>query len=345
MMQGFFGKNKWRITAVVLLFVLAAALFIPTPYYLYQPGSAEALSPIVTVDKGKKDEKGKLFLTTVLSTKASNIFILLAGLVTPHTQITKEEEVKGDYTDEEYEKSLTHMMSSSQQNAIAAGLKEAGEKVEIIHKGVFVESVLKTSHAKGIIQVGDIITSVDGNKVLTMQDFMNDLKKDKKAGETVDVSFIHDGKNQKAQIKLIQLEPDRAGLGIGPEDEFTIHTPTKVTIHAEDIGGPSAGLMFSLEILNQLIPEDLTKGYKIAGTGTIDTEGNVGQIGGIEDKIVAAHNEGAEIFLCPADLNIGDTNTKEVIKAAKDDGYHIKIVPVKTIKEAADYLKNLPPKR
>ncbi|MFY4776101.1 SepM family pheromone-processing serine protease [Metabacillus sp. RGM 3146] len=343
-MQGFFGKNKWRITAVVLVFVLAAALFIPTPYYLYQPGSAEALSPIVTVEKGKKDEKGKLFLTTVLSTKASNIFILLAGLVTPHTQITKEEDVKGDYTDKEYERLLTHMMSSSQQSAIAAGLKEAGEKVEVIHKGVFVNSVLKTSNAKGIIQVGDIITSVDGNKVLTMDDFMSYLK-NKKAGQTVDISFIHDGKDQKAKIKLVQLERNRAGLGIGPEDEFTLKTLTKVTIHAEDIGGPSAGLMFSLEILNQLLPEDLSKGYKIAGTGTIDTDGHVGQIGGIEDKIVAAHNEGAEIFLCPADINEYDTNTKEVMKAAKEDGYNIKIVPVKTIKEAADYLKSLPPKK
>ncbi|MCD7036676.1 PDZ domain-containing protein [Metabacillus sp. GX 13764] len=343
-MKGFFNKNKWRFLTAVLVVLLIIA-FIPTPYYLYQPGSAEPLSPIVTVENGKKDEKGKLFLTTVLSTRASNLYILASGFVTPHTQIQKKEDVQGDYTDEEYSRLLTHMMSSSQQNAIAAGLKEAGEKVEIIRKGVFVQSVMKDSNAKKILQLGDVVTAADGHKLPSPIELVTYLKENKKAGDTVQITYQHEGKIKTAPIKLIQLDKTRAGLGIGFDDEFTLKTPKKVDIDAKDIGGPSAGLMFSLEILNQVVPEDLTKGYKIAGTGTIDVNGNVGQIGGIEDKIVAAHNEGAEIFLCPADTLKGDSNTKEVIKAAKEDGYDIKIVPVKNIKEAADFLRKLPPKK
>jgi PDZ domain-containing protein len=99
--------------------------------------------------------------------------------------------------------------------------------------------------------------------------------------------------------------------------------------------------MFSLEIYNQLIKEDLTRGYQIAGTGTINTEGTVGRIGGIEQKIVAADNAGAEIFFAPNENDAKDSNYKAAAATAKDIETDMKIVPVDTFDDAVEYLRNL----
>jgi Lon-like protease len=341
-----FLKRKLNLTILTILVVFIIGLFIPTPYYLEQPGSVEALSPRVTVENGHKVEKGNLYLTTVLSMEATNVYIYLYGLVAPHTQVEKVQDVKGDLSDTEYDRLLEHMMSSSQQNAVISGLKAAGDKVDIQHNGVFVYNVLSNSKAKGSMKVGDIIHSVDGHQIQKSSDFINYLST-KKAGETVKIGWNHDGKNLVKSIKLVTLDKktNRAGVGIVPEDEFTIIPSRKIGINASDIGGPSAGLMFSLEIYNQIVPGDLTKGYQIAGTGTIDQAGNVGQIGGIRDKIVAAHKSGIDIFFCPADIYPGDTNAKDIKDEANKLGYKIKIVPVKTMKDAINYLEKLQPKK
>lgn len=127
---------------------------------------------------------------------------------------------------------------------------------------------------------------------------------------------------------------------------MTINPSIDVAINSENIGGPSAGLMFSLEVYNQIVKEDLTKGYKIAGTGTMDAEGNVGQIGGIQHKIVAAHKADVDIFFYPRDITEYDTNEKEINEQVKEEGYtDIKIVPVSTLKEAIEYLEKLPEKK
>jgi len=122
----------------------------------------------------------------------------------------------------------------------------------------------------------------------------------------------------------------------------------QVTIQAGEIGGPSAGLMFSLEIMNKLTPEDLTKGYQIAGTGTIDTEGNVGVIGGIQHKVIAADKAGAEIFFAPKDYVSADgqriNNYTDAIQRGDEIHTKMKIVPVGTMDDALQYLQSLPPK-
>jgi Lon-like protease len=347
----FFGRKNIRGVIITILF--AISFFIPTPYYLYRPGSAEELAPKVTVQGGQKDEKGTLMLTTVLSIKASNIYYLAYGYVAPHTEIRKEEEVKQGMSDDEYNRLLKHMMDTSQQNAIVAGLKAAGEKVDVSYNGVFITGILPTSNAKGVLQVGDVIDSIDNQPLKKAEDLVGYLNDKKKAGDTVEVTYLRDKDTHTAKVKLMELGennqttpgvPKKVGLGVVPENEASLQLPRKVDIHAEDIGGPSAGLMFSLEIYSQATPGDLTKGYRIAGTGTMDQDGKVGQIGGIRHKIYAAHDQGAEIFFAPADVDPRDTNTAEVQDEVKKAGFNIKIVPVKTVQDAIDYLKKLPPK-
>ena len=119
----------------------------------------------------------------------------------------------------------------------------------------------------------------------------------------------------------------------------------KVTVNTDEIGGPSAGFMFSLEIYNQLTKEDLTRGYKIAGTGTISSDGTVGKIGGIEQKVVAADKAGAEIFFAPNENGEKDSNYQNAIVTAKDIHSKMKIVPINTFDEAIDYLEKLEMKK
>nr|WP_280521223.1 SepM family pheromone-processing serine protease [Paenibacillus mangrovi] len=326
--------------AIVLLIVL----MIPMPYYLYQPGDVEPLSPVVTVENGGKSEKGNFYLTTVTTIKTTHLYYLIYGWLAPNTQIRKEQSVSGNLSQDEYDFLLKHMMTTSQQNAIVAGLRAAGEVVPVQNKGVFVTNVLPVSKAKGKIAVGDIITEIDGKEMTKSADVITYLSA-KKAGDTVNIGFIHEGKRQQGTFELTVInDQGKVGLGIQPEDEYVIYPPRQVKIETSHIGGPSAGLMFSLEILNQVLPEDLTKGYQIAGTGTIDQEGNVGQIGGIRDKIVAAHEGKVDIFFCPADVKSDDSNTKDILDEAKKRKYQIKIVPVRNIQVALDYLKQLQPK-
>ena len=143
------------------------------------------------------------------------------------------------------------------------------------------------------------------------------------------------------------------GIGISYTADKKVETTPVVHINSEDIGGPSAGLMFTLEILNQLLPEDITKGYNIAGTGEMGPDGTVGRIGGIDLKVIAADNKDMEIMFAPDDdidptilANNPDltSNYEEALKSAKKIGTKMKIVPVKTIDDALAYLDQLEPK-
>lgn len=338
--------NRIRKSALVLfacVILLVALYLIPLPYYLKEPGDLEALAPRITVENGHKNEQGNFYLTTVFSSKL-NVYNWIASLFRDDVQIEKSKDVKGGLSDAEYSFLLRHMMSTSQQNAIIAGLKEAGLTVTTHHKGVFVTSIIPESNLADKLAVGDVITAIDGQPTQKASE-MIDYLRHKKAGEAVRLSYRHQDKDHTESIKLIQLPSGKPGLGVMPEDEYDINSPRKVTIQASDIGGPSAGLMFSLEVYSQTLTSyDLTKGYHIAGTGALDVQGNVQQIGGIRDKIVAAHAAGVDIFFSPADVKPGDSNTKDIMDEAKKRGYSIKIVPVKTTHEAVEYLKKLTPK-
>ena len=171
----------------MLLLIIVA--FIPTPYYLYQPGSIEALQPKIKVEDGYTKEDGSFHLTTILSIKAMNPYILAYGLVAPHTDIVKEEDVKGDLTDQEYNRLLEFMMKNSKQNALVAGFKQAGEEVKIDYHGIFVSAILADSPAKNVLQVGDVITSIDGKKMYEATEFISYIEQNKKEGDQATLTY------------------------------------------------------------------------------------------------------------------------------------------------------------
>jgi len=210
---------------------------------------------------------------------------------------------------------------------------------------VWVMGTLEGLPAKQVLKIGDVITSVDGVRTAEAKDLLQALAK-KSAGDKVEITYIRDGQEAKTMLTLVPLpESKSVGIGVRPDNKQNISIPKTVSIASQGIGGPSAGLMMTLEIYDQLNTSlDLTKGYKIAGTGTISLDGTVGRIGGINHKVIAADKAGAEIFFAPQDTPDANSNYEEALATAKRIKTNMKVVPVKTVGDAVTYLNGQKPK-
>ena len=186
-------------------------------------------------------------------------------------------------------------MEGSQEEATAVALRAIGKQVPT---HVAIAGITDASKAKGVLEVGDRLDRVDGVEITSTQAVRDVLQK-KKPGDTVSMTVTRKGKEQTLEVPTVAGQGGRTALGVllGLDHDF----PAKVTIDAGAIGGPSAGLMFSLGIYDKLTPGPLAGGRQIAGTGTINDEGVVGPIGGIRQKLAGARSDGAEYFLAPAD--------------------------------------------
>ncbi|SFS51492.1 SepM family pheromone-processing serine protease [Marininema halotolerans] len=339
-------RNSWVIPLIAVVVIWAVLFLIPVPYYLMLPGSALDVHPMVTVHpKPSGSEKGHFYLTTVAMRKG-NIFGWLAAKVDSTYELIPEKEVLGTGgNSEDYDRRQKEIMKESQQDAVLAAFHATSRPVKEKFLGVKVLSLIKNMPAEKVLHKGDLIKEVDGKPVQRAEELVAYLS-GKKIGDKVSLAYTREGKPMNDQVVLGSLPGTngvhRPGLGIQPVTKREVKTNPVVKIEAGDIGGPSAGLMFSLEIANQLEQTDLTQGYQVAGTGTITPDGKVGQIGGIQHKIVAADDEGAEIFFVPADQEVEDTNQKIARKTVQEIGSKMKLVPVHTLGEALSYLKNLP---
>jgi PDZ domain-containing protein len=343
------SKLWLRVTLIVVL-ILVAVSFYHLPYYIETPGSAEKLAPIVKVKNGYP-EKGNFMLTTVRLGPA-NIYSYLMAKMSKHEDVLPLDQIMPkDQTEEEYNVYQLYLMDNSKHTAIQVAYSKAHKPYHFNYKGVYVLSVDASMPAAKVLQAGDRITAVDGIQFQSSAQFTKYVG-GKKAGQSIRISYIRDGKENSVSIKLAKFKKPKGkvGIGIGLVDDRDLITSPPVTVKTDNIGGPSAGLMFSLEIYNQLTKQDITKGYQIAGTGEIAPDGEVGRIGGIDKKVVAADKEGAEIFFAPNDEITPDmrkfdpgieSNYKEALKAARDIGTKMKIVPVKTFNDALDYLNGL----
>lgn len=337
-------KKHLKIPYVLAALLIVASMFYTLPYYISKPGLAKELEPIITVDGGHK-EQGSFMLTTVRMGKA-NIYTYLMAKFSKYQEIYPIEDIlrKGE-SEHDYNTKQLHLMESSKTYAIEAAYKKAGIPIEYRYKGVYVMSIVPGMPAEGKLETGDRLMSVDGKNLKSMDELLSRLAA-KKAGESVELAYIRDGKKHHAKLTLKPFKefPGKAGIGIEPVDDRELIVSPKVKVKTDEIGGPSAGLMFALEIYNQLTKEDLTKGYQIAGTGTLSS-GIVGPIGGIEQKIVAADKAGAEYFFAPNEKGAKDSNYRAAVKTAKDIGTEMVIVPVDTFDEAVAYLEKLKPKK
>lgn len=351
-------------TRIAITALLIAALFyflflMPLPYYIFMPGSAEELRPMVSVKQGAAPEKGTFMLTTVGVTDANVVGYIAAQFNSKYELYLKSAIRQNGESEKEYSQRQAYSMHASQSSAIQAAYNKLGIPYQMETDYIEVLQVKAGLPAADVLQAGDIIVSVDG-KPVRLYDELRGMLDSKKAGDTIELAYKRNQVTRTATIALAELPSEsgqqagKAGLGIVLAQMISVKAdqPEKqVEIKAGDIGGPSAGLMFSLEIYNQLAGKDITKGYRIAGTGEIDAQGHVGVIGGIQHKVVAADREKADIFFAPKDLVPKEGEKFAPVPNASDakrqaEAIHTKmtVVPVGTIDDALAYLESLPPK-
>ena len=325
---------------IFMLVIMVIAAFYKLPYYVSAPGSAEVISDYVTVEDGQETE-GEFMFTTIRMGRA-NIYSYLWAKVADYHKIYKLNEVRSeDETDEEYSVRQLKLMDESQNTAILNAYKKAGYEATVMMNGIYILHVGEDTPAEGNLKAGDRILEVDG-KAITSQHFFVNHVSSKKAGEKVNLKVEREDETLEKTITLKRLEETgNIGIGITLVEDRSVKTEPEVEFNTETIGGPSAGLMFSLEIYNQLTDIDYTAGKKIAGTGTIAEDGTVGPIGGIDQKIVAADEEGAEIFFAPNEEGAKDSDYQIAVKTAKEIGSDMVIVPVDTFDDAVGYLEKM----
>lgn len=328
------------------LYILSVALlvyvvvFMPTPYMINQPGTAEEVGPMLTIPSGDKDTEGEFLLTTV-SVSYANLWMLATSKLNTHAEVVRKEEGRND---EEYLTQQHYYMSSSQSSAMMAAYKKAGVQYAVVSEYVFIIGLSNSIQPKGDFHPGDIIRKVNGMKITRFEE-LSELLTGKQPGDQIALELERNGKVIDQTTELVEITnaegKPKAGLGVAVGEMRNVKPESAdkaVTFADTRIGGPSAGLMFTLEIYNQLTEGDLTKGYRIAGTGTISEDGKVGPIGGVEFKIVASDREDAEIFFVP------EENYKDAKAKAEEIGSSMRLVSVKHVDDALEYLQRLEPR-
>jgi PDZ domain-containing protein len=339
-------KKRWVVFFAVLLFLH----FYQLPYYYSQPGQATHLDSIISVEDGYKTEAGSFMLTTISMGRA-NAFLYVWAQLSDYRNLYPEERLRfEDETDEEYQHRQLALMTDSQEIAKIVAYEKAGNPITYEYHGVLVSSFVKGMPAEAALKPGDHIIAVDGVRVETAETFMKALE-EKIIEDKVSLLVKRDGKQLDVSLgfdhfpESLQAPADKVGIGIlAPVTDREVTFEPEVTVDTSEIGGPSAGLMFTLEIYNQLIKEDVTKGYEIAGTGTMNEQGEVGPIGGANQKVVAADKAGAEYFFAPNENGEPTSNYQEALAAAKDIDTKMKVIPVDTVDDAINFLHSLPEK-
>ncbi|MFF3391484.1 PDZ domain-containing protein [Streptomyces sp. NPDC002669] len=338
-------------STLILIALLCAGVLIKVPYSEMSPGpTVNTLGkvggePVLQISGHKTyPTSGNLNMTTVRVTGADYRMNLVEavygwlahdGVVVPHDTLYPDGKTEQESTQENAEE-----FSQSQESAKVAALTELGIPVS---SRVVVSTVVKDSPAQGKLHAGDVIKQVDGTPIEQPEDVAK-LVTRHDPGEKVTFTIIpaktaqaaeKAGKEPEGSRKIVITtakapKEDRAIVGIQAGTDHTF--PFRIDIELADVGGPSAGLMFSLGLIDKLTPGKLTGGKFIAGTGTIDDKGKVGPIGGINMKLVGARDAGARYFLTP-DENCG--------AAASDTPSGLTLVRVKTLADARKSLEKI----
>lgn len=299
------------ILAVPLLIGLwVTAALVPLPYVTYEPGLTVNVlgkndegKQIIEID-GRKSypDEGQLRMTTVYVSQPrpegrNNLFELMHDWISDEDAVYPYDAVyRQDETVEQNKQEGAAQMTSSQDAATAVALEELGYDVT----EPAVAAVTDGAPADGRLETGDVILRVNATAVSTSDDVVGAVT-DAPAGAPVRFVVLRDGERQAVAVTpaIVDGKP-QVGIQVGTQAKKDL--PVDVTVNINpSIGGPSAGLMFSLGIYDTLTPGSLTGGQTVAGTGTMDASGAVGPIGGIQQKIVGARDAGAELFLVPPD--------------------------------------------
>jgi Lon-like protease len=328
-------------TAGVILLVAIAAYMVTqkSSDLLEVPDKAHPLAGLITVPGGPGQRaKGGVYYVDVLLQKAS-LLQSSFKLFRPDGAdlIPQDDFVPSGLSYSQQLKVDQETMKVSQTKASVVALRALGYKFPAREAGVRVAAINSDSHARGVLQPDDIVVAADGHKVATALDLFNALSRHR-PGDVVRLGVLRGGKRLDFRIKTIadSLEPKRALIGFAPLEVVKAKLPFPVHFNLErDVGGPSAGLAFALEILEQR-GRDIDRGLRLAATGEIQLDGSVTSIGGVKQKTIGARRAGVDAFLVPVD---GDN-----AKVARRYAHGLRIIPVKNFQQALRALATLHPK-
>jgi PDZ domain-containing protein len=326
------------IATVGVIAALAVAVLISVPYVILGPGPTlntlgqdSSGQPLITISGHRTyPTAGHLNMVTVDLQGGPgvklNIFTALAAWLNPHEAVVPESEVFAPgQSEQETQQQDNQEMTGSQQLATAAALTELHIPFQTQVVVVQPESGFP---AAGVLKAGDVITAVDGEAV-TGESSLTTLIGAHPAGSTLTLTILRNGQSQTVRVGTKE-SGGRPVMGVAVTVQYKFPFTVKFTVG--DIGGPSAGTMFALGIIDKLTPLNLTGGKFIAGTGEITASGQVQAIGGIQQKMVGARDAGATIFLAPAS-NCSD------VKGAIPAG--LQVVKISTLSQAVTYLEDI----
>ncbi len=340
----------------ILLAVLFLGFLVRTDYYVIKPGTAEELGRLIQIEGHQREglerqpeerekpsqqgeereqlpQQGKFYMLTVAQHPA-NLWGLLYGYGHPSFDVRSiSQSIPPQMTREKYNELMQSWMQDSKNLAGVIAFRRAGYEVPITSDGVEIVELLPASPAEGILQPGDLVTAIEGENIYLAEEVVA-LIQQKRVGEKVRVGFQRKGKNGEVEILTGSHvdDPQLAALRLYVRTlNWKPLFPLEYSIETGPVIGPSAGMMFVLEILDQLLPGELTGGYRIGGTGTIMLNEKVGGIGGVKQKVLSAEKAGLDYFLVPAE------NHEEAQRAARS----IKVIPVNNLEEALGFLETL----
>ncbi|WP_424936605.1 MULTISPECIES: YlbL family protein [Bacteria] len=339
------------VTALVVALVgLLVITFLPLPYVIQQPGPVYntlgevedkegVKTPLITVAGAQTYETGgALDLTTVQVVgnreRTPSWMELISAWMDPSRAVVPLDAVfPQGVTTEQRNQQNQLLMVNSQQEAIAAALRELGYEVPVT---IEVDAVTDDGAAKGVLQKDDRITAIDGKGVVDV-DALRAFVQDS-AGAPLALTIDRDGTTQELTVTPKQQEVDGTPtwlLGVTLRHEYAF--PIDVSLRLDDVGGPSAGMMFALGIIDVLTPGEINGGQQVAGTGTIAADGSVGPIGGIRQKLYGARGAGAEYFLAPG-ANCGEVvgHVPDGLTVIRTDTLSDSLTALKTIADHGD---------
>jgi PDZ domain-containing protein len=327
-----FTSGRLFALGLVLAAVVLGSLVIPSGDYIFLPDPAHPVAPLVTVPNGKQPKQGGVYYVDVIVRRAKLLERLFGGLhegadlypasaVNP-PGVDDAQRVRIDLQD----------MHDSQLVAAAVAEQAAGKKVVMREVGAKVDAVEPGKPAVGKLEPDDVIFGVDGKRVQSPAGVFAQMKS-KRVGSTVTFAIRRGKQTLNETMKTVDAggKTPRAVVGVFLQPSLDIHVPIPVSIDAGGVGGPSAGLAFALQVLQEL-GRNVVHGHKVAATGEILPDGAVGPIGGIKQKTIGARRAHVDVFLVPAGENARD---------ARKYAHGLRIVPVETFQQALHALATL----
>jgi len=325
---------RWFVWGAALAVVLGlfVASRINLNYYAIQPGTAQSVQPFITVPPGKAHHVADpVLLTDVQEARVTALSYLFFKLQSD-TALYSVPSVTGGVSPAELDAQGNLQMSQAETAAKVASLRHLGYTVPGTPVGAVIAGTFPGTPASDVLNVGDVITAVDGVPTTSARALTTALA-GYKPGQSVTFTVRRNGTAPPGPVTLtlrrtvVEVDGQRVVLtaGIEPQDQVRYTYPFPISINVVNIGGPSAGLAMTLGVIDTLSGGQLTGGKKVAATGTMDAMGNVGDVGGVAQKTVAVENAGATIFLVPP---------QEYATAKAKDRPGLKVYAVSTLDQA-----------